>query len=118
VSSTRSRSAMSGRRIVVVTFAEIQMRERQYLIVDYWLPCPDGSDECGDYNNIETTVYEGSSETGWKKIDSFVDGGSRPFVDIDGDGIPESVGSTGHKGYLLRRIIPTRKIIVTSDSGV
>ena len=101
-----------------LTFEKFRARERQYLIADYVLPCPDGRDECGDHNEVETTVFERSSETGWKKIDSYVDGGSRPFVDIDGDGIPECVGSTGYKGYVLRRIIPKRQIVFTSHSGV
>ncbi len=96
-----------------------ETRERhQYLVVDYWLPCPDGSAECGDYNEVRTTVYRASPTSGWEELYSFVDGGSRPFVDVDGDGFPEVVGSTEYKGYVLRRIFPKLQIVVTSHSGV
>jgi hypothetical protein len=102
-----------------LALAKFETRDQsQYLVVDYRFPCPDGSTECGDYNEVETTVFRGSSRSGWERLYSFVDGGSKPFVDVDGDGIPEVVGSTGYKGYVLRSIVPEQKIIVTSHSGV
>jgi hypothetical protein len=102
-----------------LTLAKFEARDKsQYLVADYWLPCPDGSAECGDYNEVETTVFRGSARSGWERLYSFVDGGSRPFVDVDGDGIPEVVGSTGYQGYVLRRIVPAQEIIVVSKSGV
>jgi hypothetical protein len=37
---------------------------------------------------------------------------------VDGDGFAEFVGSTGYKGYVLRRILPQHQVLVTSHSGV
>jgi hypothetical protein len=108
-----------GREPSRLTLAPFETGDNhRYLVVDYSLPCPDGSSECGDFNDVETAVYRESAESGWERVDSFVDGGSTPFVDIDGDGIPEVIGSTGYKGYVLRRIIPRREKLVTSHSGV
>jgi hypothetical protein len=117
-SEAKALSARLGHPLERSTWARFRARNSEYLVVGDRLPCPDGVEECGDYDEVTTTVYEGSGAAGWREIDRFVDGGVVPFVDADGDGAPELVGSTGYKSYVLRRLLPKREILFTSHSGV
>ena len=88
----------------------IKTTKGNFLIVQY-----DTFDD-GEFIDHLTLVYR--NDEGWKLMGDFEDHWNWPFVDIDGDGVPELYGSSQYKSIILRRFYPVEEIITYVDPGV
>jgi len=73
-----------------------------------------GTPETDDEWMVTHTAILQSSRGGpWKELSDTRGISASPFIDIDGDGVPETHGGTQYE-YQLDRIFPTSKTIVTA----
>lgn len=71
----------------------------------------------GEFDQHRTTVYE-KTEEGWKSMFRYTSQWNVPFLDIDGDGVPELFTSMGYKSPTIRQWYPVLKEFAMMESGV
>jgi hypothetical protein len=91
--------------------SKVRTRLGDFLVVAF------GTPEEGEFVTRHTVVFRGGRET-WTQLYEDSDLGHELLVDIDGDGVPETVGGTGYNSVALWKIYPKKSLAVMSSSGV
>jgi hypothetical protein len=92
----------------------------QFRLDSVSLPPKEGVDEADGPSEVRVDIYQRKKADGtWKKRDSFMTNSEvRPYLDVDGDGVPEIINLEWYNDTILRRFYPGIKVLVIDRSGV
>ena len=76
-----------------------------------------GTPEYGEFVTRRTVVFKADKGT-WTQLYEDRDLGWELVVDVDGDGVPETVGGTGYDSLAVWKFYPRKSVAIMSTSGV
>ena len=84
------------------------------------LPPKEGMDEADGPSEVRVDIHQRKkADDKWKKRDSFMTSAeARPYLDVDGDGVPEIINFEWYNDPVLRRFYPGIKVLAIDRSGV
>lgn len=85
---------------------------QEYFIFRY--PIPNKLNQ----EKYRAVIYLKDEKAAWTSYKRFDDAVFEPWVDVDGDGVPELVGESGLESFALKSFHPYAEIIQQSTSGI
>lgn len=84
------------------------------------IPSKAGEEEGDGPAEVRVDVYHRDGKGGpWKKISSFMTNSDvRPYLDVDGDGVPEIISEVWYNSIALQSFYSKKKVVVFNRSGV
>ncbi len=70
-----------------------------------------------EFDIHQTFFFQVKNDTLIKLCD-FEDQWNWPYIDVDGDGVPEIIGNTDYKSPIIRKVYPKYEVIAKMESGI